>query len=140
MKNRITVHTVATQKRTKKMKMNRSVFGWDLPPGVTTSMLDRMYGEDEPLPNHCTSCGRFLPKQPFRQINTTTRRWCDGKVRTYYDEYKGQKLKVGDFVHCKEEWGQYEEHEPHWYDVPEEDIMIEYHYRCRCGAISKVWE
>lgn len=34
------------------------IFGWDLPPGVSAYMIDRMYGDDPPC--RCVICGRFL--------------------------------------------------------------------------------
>ena len=33
--------------------MSRSIFGWDLPPGVTSRMIDEAYGQEEP----CQCCG-----------------------------------------------------------------------------------
>jgi hypothetical protein len=33
--------------------MNRRIFGWDLPPGVTSRMIDEAYGEEQP----CQCCG-----------------------------------------------------------------------------------
>jgi hypothetical protein len=33
--------------------MNRNVFGWDYPPGVTQRMIDDAYGREEP----CDVCG-----------------------------------------------------------------------------------
>ena len=34
--------------------MSRSIFGWDLPPGVTQRMIDEAYGPDEPP--WCAEC------------------------------------------------------------------------------------
>lgn len=35
--------------------MSRSVFGWDLPPGVTNKMIDEAYGQEGPCPVCCKS-------------------------------------------------------------------------------------
>jgi hypothetical protein len=35
-----------------------SIFGWDLPPGVTTRMIEDSMGSDEA--ERCPACGRFL--------------------------------------------------------------------------------
>lgn len=120
--------------------MSNRLFGWDLPPGVTMASIERAFGDEEPPPMHCPACGRFLPKQPFRMVQTITRDWCNGKVRIYYDEYQGKKVEVSKFVQCQDEWGDYEEHEPHWYEQPMADIMTEYQYRCSNGHITKVYE
>lgn len=120
--------------------MSNRLFGWDLPPGLSHAALYDYLDGEEPPPMHCPTCGRFLPKQPFRMVNTVTREWCDGKVRVYYDEYQGKEIEVGKFVTCKEEWGDYEEHEPHWFEQPYADIMTEYQYKCSNGHITKVYE
>lgn len=120
--------------------MNR-LFGWDLPPGLSTSTLYDYLDGEEYQDKHCSSCGRFLPKQPFRMINTITYEWCDGKVKTWYEEYEGKEYKVGESVTCKDEIGvNYEEHEPHWFEQPLNDIVTEYQYKCSEGHITKEYE
>ena len=36
--------------------MSRSIFGWSLPPGVTSKMIDEAYGVDQP----CAVCARDI--------------------------------------------------------------------------------
>jgi hypothetical protein len=39
---------------------DRRMFGWDLPPGVTSRMIDDAYGDGDTRLLHCSNCGGFL--------------------------------------------------------------------------------
>ncbi len=45
--------------------MPHSVFGWDLPPGVTMNDIDRAFGDAEYEPLRCPECSAFLPVTPL---------------------------------------------------------------------------
>lgn len=64
-------------------------FGWSLPPGVTSDMIDRAYGWDpDPyVPLKCARCGGFLKAKPERTEAWEDGITCDGTVQTYETEY-----------------------------------------------------
>ena len=68
-------------------------FGWSLPPGVTTRMIEDAQGVGYEQPR-CWHCKSFLPAKPDR-----TERWedaldCDGTITVYHEEYDERLVAI----------------------------------------------
>lgn len=117
------------------------VFGWDLPPGVTSRMIDEMYGVEPPPPPVCERCHAFLRWQPDQ-----TKPWedaldCDGKAVPYEQEYTpgliallGEEYEGRTYVEHFAPCGDCADHEPH------REIFAagndEYRFCRRCGHVN----
>lgn len=67
-------------------------FGWSLPPGVTSAMIDGMYEERPRL--RCSSCGAFLPDEADRQEYAEDAIDCDGSERILQQPYDESLITI----------------------------------------------
>lgn len=121
---------------------DRRIFGWDLPPGVTTAMIERAYGGDEPVQPRCEQCRGFLPFEPER-----TEPWedgfdCNGVAEALVHPYAadviaiiGEEYRGQTYTEFRAPCGRDDNHPPH------REIMwagfFEYRTCRRCGHVNK---
>jgi hypothetical protein len=97
-------------------------FGWSLPPGVTTEMIDRAYGYDQPDReiHKCSKCGAFLRNKPDRTENWEAGIDCTGIATAYEAAYTeglieilGEEYRGRTYTETITPCGEERAHDPH---------------------------